>query len=69
MDATAGAAEGGKLMYIPDCDTCEHHNECSIKKALKEARETIFNIGREQAGRNDFILDGKLVKPKEDDNA
>ena len=48
-------------MYIPDCDRCEHHQDCSVRKALKEARETIFNINREMSGRKDFIHNGKLV--------
>ena len=54
-------------MYIPDCDKCEHHSDCSVRKALKEARETIFNIGREKAGRDTFIHNGKLVKSGKED--
>ena len=52
-------------MYIPDCDNCEHYFDCAVKKSLKEARETIFNIGREKAGREDFVLDGKRILAQE----
>ena len=46
-------------MYIPDCENCPHYKECAVKQALKEARETIFNIGREMSGQTDFVRDGK----------
>lgn len=50
------------MMYIPDCDSCVHYQECVIKKDLKELRETIFNINREMSGRNDFIKNGKIIQ-------
>lgn len=49
-------------MYIPDCENCPHFYDCTVRKALKEARETIFNIGREKAGRSDFVHNGRLEK-------
>ena len=52
-------------MYDPDCGSCEHFNDCAMRKALKSARETIFNINREKSGRKDFILDGKLIPAEE----
>lgn len=52
-------------MFVPDCENCVHRNECAVKKSLKEARETIFNINREKSGRKDFILDGKLIPAEE----
>lgn len=53
-------------MFSPDCDNCKHFNECDVRKALKELRETIFNIGREKAGRTTFIYNGELVEVKDD---
>lgn len=58
--------EGGIVMYDPDCGNCEHFNDCVMRKALKSARETIFNINREKSGRKDFIVDGKLIPPEEE---
>ena len=49
-------------MHTPNCDFCEHYQDCTVRKALKEARETIFNIGRERAGRKDFVVNGKLIQ-------
>lgn len=48
-------------MRDPDCGNCEHFSDCVMRKALRSARETIFNINREKSGRKDFILDGKLI--------
>ena len=53
-------------MYIPNCDSCVHYQECVIKKELKELRETIFNINREISGRNNFIKNGKIIKEQTD---
>lgn len=52
-------------MYYPNCQFCEHRKECVVVRALKEARETIWNINREKSGRKDFILDGKLISTEE----
>ncbi len=52
-------------MYDPDCGNCEHFNDCVMRKALKSARETIFNINRELSGREDFVFDGKRVPAEE----
>ena len=51
----------------PNCDTCEHRNDCSLLKELREARETIFNYGREKAGRTDFVFHGKIVHSENED--
>ena len=55
-------------IHIPDCERCVHIKDCSMVKALKVARETIFNLNREKSGRNDFLLNGKIVRvpPKEE---
>ena len=45
----------------PNCELCIHRNDCSLLKELLEARETIFNYGREKAGRSDFIYNGRVV--------
>jgi len=47
-------------MYNPDCENCPHIKDCSIRKSLKELRETIFNINRAASGRTDFIYNGKV---------
>ena len=52
-------------MYVPDRDNCEHHGDCAVLKANKEMRETLWNIGREQSGRHDYILDGKYYSAEE----
>lgn len=45
----------------PNCETCINRNDCSLLKELSEARETIFNYGREMSGRTDFIYKGRVV--------
>ncbi|MBR4656559.1 MAG: hypothetical protein IKO68_08350 [Oscillospiraceae bacterium] len=45
----------------PNCEKCSNRNDCSLLKELSEARETIFNYGREKAGRTDFIYKGRVV--------
>lgn len=49
-----------KLM-APNCEMCINRNGCSLLKELSEARETIFNYGREMSGRTDFIYKGRVV--------
>lgn len=46
-------------MFIPDCDNCEHSGCCAVLKSNKEMSEALWNIGREQSGRSDYILNGK----------
>lgn len=46
-------------MFVPDCANCEHHDECVVMKSNQEMSETLWNIGREQSGRSDYILNGK----------
>lgn len=50
----------------PKCEICINQNNClllkSLLKELSEARETIFNYGREKAGRTDFIYNGRVIK-------
>lgn len=45
----------------PNCEMCVNRNDCSLLKELSEARETIFNYGREMSGRTDFIYNGQVV--------
>lgn len=45
----------------PNCELCTNRNNCSLLKELSEARETIFNYGREKAGRTDFIYKGRVM--------
>ena len=52
-------------MFIPDCENCEHRGECSVLKSNQEMSETLWNIGREQSGRNDYILNGKYYATEE----
>lgn len=52
-------------MHYPDCDNCEHRHDCVMVKANQEMRETLWNIGREQSGRHDFILNGKYYPAEE----
>lgn len=52
----------------PNCEMCINRNDCSLLKELSEARETIFNYGREMSGRTDFIYKGRVV-PSEGGNA
>lgn len=52
-------------MYVPDCESCTRKNDCVMRKGLKEARETIWNIGREKSGRTDYILNGKYHQAEE----
>ena len=52
-------------MFTPNCDKCEHRAECVIVKANQEMRETLWNLGREQSGRHDFILNGKYYPAEE----
>lgn len=49
----------------PKCETCINRDDCSLLKELSEARETIFNYGREKAGRTDFIYKGRVVPAEE----
>ena len=37
--------------YKPNCEECKHFNNCIVRKELKEKQDTIFNLGREKAGR------------------
>ena len=54
-------------MYFPNCQFCTHYDECVVVKEIKQLREDIFNINREKAGRDTFILNGKLVKIDKDE--
>lgn len=45
----------------PNCEKCINRNDCSLLEELSEARETIFNYGREMSGRTDFIYKGRVV--------
>lgn len=45
----------------PNCEMCINRHDCSLLKELNEARETIYNYGREKAGRTDFIYKGRVV--------
>lgn len=49
-------------MYTPNCENCPHYKECAVIKSLKEAKETIFNIGREKSGRTDFMYNGRIER-------
>jgi len=46
----------------PNCEKCINRDDCSLLKELIEARETIFNYGREMSGRTDFIYKGRVVQ-------
>ena len=45
----------------PNCELCNNRNNCSLLKELSEARETIYNYGREMSDRTDFIYKGQVV--------
>lgn len=53
-------------MYVPDCENCIHREDCAVLKALCELRETMWNIGRAEAGRTDYILNGKYYPAEKD---
>lgn len=48
----------------PNCEKCINQNDCLLLKELLEARETIFNYGREKSGRTDFIYKGQIISTK-----
>ena len=48
----------------PNCELCNNRNNCSLLKELSEARETIYNYGREMSDRTDFIYKGQVVPPE-----
>lgn len=54
-------------MYIPECEKCAHYQDCAMRIHLAEARETLFNIGREASGRKDYIYKGKIIKAEADE--
>lgn len=56
-------------MFAPNCDTCQHVNDCSLRIELRQLREDIFNINREKSGRMDFIYKGKRVTIPEEEAA
>ena len=55
----------GDQFWLPNCEKCDHCNRCYLQKRLQELSETVFNIGREMAGRTDFIYNGRLIKDSE----
>lgn len=52
-------------MYVPDCEHCKNRQDCAMLKGMRDARETIWNIGREKSGRTDYILNGKYYPAEE----